>query len=127
MTQFLIDASMPRLTSDVIRRHGHDAVDVRDIGHGNAVDAVIAQEARTGALALIARDDDFADVRIYPPAQYAGIVIIRAPKNAKRDLVLRMGDGFLTQLPALMPLTGRLFLPGSTRNSLPVKGISAGN
>ena len=40
--RFLIDANMPRRTTDVIVASGHDAVDVRAIGLASATDAVIA-------------------------------------------------------------------------------------
>jgi predicted nuclease of predicted toxin-antitoxin system len=30
--RFLIDADLPRSVAEVIRRHGHEAIDVRDIG-----------------------------------------------------------------------------------------------
>jgi hypothetical protein len=36
MSDFLVDASLPRTTSDLLRRYGHQATDVRDIGLGTA-------------------------------------------------------------------------------------------
>jgi hypothetical protein len=45
MAAFLIDASLPRATGDVIRAHGHRATDVRDIGLGTASDREIADHA----------------------------------------------------------------------------------
>jgi predicted nuclease of predicted toxin-antitoxin system len=73
---FLIDASMPRSTASVIRSRGHQATDVRDIGLGSAPDPDIAAHAQVQQLSLLSRDFDFADVRNYPPDQYAGIVVI---------------------------------------------------
>ena len=34
--RFLIDANMPRSTAELLKRYGHEAVDVRDIGMGGA-------------------------------------------------------------------------------------------
>jgi predicted nuclease of predicted toxin-antitoxin system len=69
---FLIDASMPRGTAPLICSRGHDATDVRDIGLGGAPDQDIAAHAQAHQLAILSRDFDFADVRNYPPDQYAG-------------------------------------------------------
>ncbi len=41
--RFLIDADLPRTAGDVVRRHGHEAIDVRDIGMRSAKDPKIAQ------------------------------------------------------------------------------------
>ena len=70
--RFLIVANMPRSTAELLRRYHHEAVDVRDIGMGGAADSDIAAYAQRYRLALVTRDFDFADIRNYPPAQYAG-------------------------------------------------------
>ena len=79
MSAFLIDASLPRATGNVIRAHGHQATDVRDIGLGTASDEDIADHARQHKLALISADQDFGNVLVFPPADYDGLVIIRPP------------------------------------------------
>lgn len=43
--RLLIDANMPRATGDTLRRMGHDAADVREIGLGSAPDEAIAEYA----------------------------------------------------------------------------------
>ena len=48
---------------------------MRDIGLRQATDDVIAAHARTNQQALVTRDFDFADIRNYPPAEYAGIFL----------------------------------------------------
>jgi hypothetical protein len=83
---FLIDASLPRSTASTIASQGHQAIDVRDIGLGTADDSIIAAYALTQRLCLVTRDYDFADVRNYPPLQYAGIVVVDAtPSYARHD------------------------------------------
>jgi predicted nuclease of predicted toxin-antitoxin system len=74
--RFLVDANMPRSAAVRLQQMGHDAVDVRDIGLGGATDDVIAAHARHDKRALVTRDFDFADIRNYPPADYAGIVVL---------------------------------------------------
>jgi predicted nuclease of predicted toxin-antitoxin system len=61
---------------------GHDAVDVRDMGMRSAPDEAIAAQARQNRQILITRDFDFADIRNYPPADYAGIVVLQLSEDA---------------------------------------------
>jgi predicted nuclease of predicted toxin-antitoxin system len=76
MVRFLIDADLPRSATDVVKRHNHEAVDVRDVGLRKASDEEIARYARSERLCLITGDYDFSDVRNYPPSQYAGIAVL---------------------------------------------------
>ncbi len=46
MARFL-DADLPRARADMLRKYSHEAVDVRDIGLGDAKDARIADTPRT--------------------------------------------------------------------------------
>jgi predicted nuclease of predicted toxin-antitoxin system len=114
---FVVDASMPRSTAALIRSHGHQATDVRDIGLGGAPDEDIAVHAQANQLAIISRDFDFADIRNYPPDQYAGIVVIELPCTATAPMILNLVDIFLRQAQTLNDLPGRLAIvePGRVR------------
>src|SRR5260221_3388728 len=105
---FLVDASLPGPTGDVIRHAGHDATDVRDIGLGSADDSIIAALAQTNQYCLISRDGDFGNVLDYPPEDYFGLVVIDAPEGAGRDVVLTMVAQFLAATDVLLRLKGRL-------------------
>jgi predicted nuclease of predicted toxin-antitoxin system len=63
---FLMDASLPRSATVLLQQMGHDAVDVRDLGMGSAIDEVIAEYARLNQRVLVTRDFDFADIRFRP-------------------------------------------------------------
>jgi len=45
--QFLIDEDLPRSTGNLLRRYGHEAIDVRDIGLRGARDSQIAYYAQS--------------------------------------------------------------------------------
>ena len=105
---FLIDSSLPRGTGAVVRRAGHQASDVRDLGLGSAADELVAQRARDDGLALITADFDFADIRFYPPQDFSGIVVIDRPDNASVAEVLEMVASFLDVPVVLAGLPGRL-------------------
>lgn len=106
--RFLVDASLPRSTAERISRHGHAAVDVRDISLGTADDADIAAFARTQGLCLITADFHFADIRQYPPAQYPGLVVIDRPHNATVSITLRLVESLLEQASVIAQLPGHL-------------------
>ena len=114
---FLVNASLPRSTAPLVRSRGHHATDVRDIGLGSAADQDIAACAQAQQLAILSRDFDFADIRNYPPHQYAGIAAIDLPSSATAATVLNLVEAFLQQAQALSDLPGRLAIvePGRTR------------
>jgi hypothetical protein len=107
--RFLVDASLPRSAARLAISLGDDAVDVRDLGLVAAPDPDIAAYAQSQQLCLLTRDYDFADVRNYPPDQYAGLVVFELPPTATVP-VLRQRD-----ILALLP--GRLAIvePGRVR------------
>ena len=92
--RFLIDANMPRSTAELLKRYDYEAVDVRDIGMGAADDSDIAAYAQQNRLALVTRDFDFADLRNYPPAQYAGLLVLELPDDAVVASMLRVLKSF---------------------------------
>ena len=113
--RFLVDASLPRSAAAVLRELGHDAVDVRDIGLRGATDDVIAEHARLNQLALITRDFDFADIRNYPPADYAGIVVLELPNHATGAQVVKALETFARAKEWLELLSGRLAIVEPSR------------
>src|SRR5437763_1506130 len=96
MSEFLVDASLPRASGDVIQAHGHQATDVRDIGLGAAPDPDIADYARQNQLAIITADQDFGNVQAFPPADYEGIVVIRSPHGATTSTIIDLIEQFVS-------------------------------
>ncbi len=87
---------------------GHLAVDVRDIGLRAAADDVIASHGLRNQQTLVTRDFDFADIRNYPPADYAGIVVLSLPDDATAAQVVRLLGTFVRRDDWLAHLPGRL-------------------
>jgi Domain of unknown function (DUF5615) len=106
--RFLIDADLPRRLAQVIARFGHHSSDVRDIGLGHAPDDQIAQYARQQRICLITGDWGFADIRAYPPKEYAGIVVIGLPEGADGAQILAIAETLLSQSSLVERLPGRL-------------------
>jgi|SRR5688572_30148470 len=106
--RFLMDASLPRSAAPMLRQLGHEATDVRDIGMGSATDELIAAHACSNQLTLVTRDFDFADIRNYPPADYAGIVVLHLPEDATAQRAVRLLETFVRREDWLSRLNGRL-------------------
>jgi predicted nuclease of predicted toxin-antitoxin system len=88
--RFLVDGDLPRSTKILLQQYKHEAVDVRDINLRGAKDYQIASYARTNGLCILTGDFDFSDVRNYPPSQYAGLVVLKLPKNATASLIIKI-------------------------------------
>ncbi|MGA8656691.1 MAG: DUF5615 family PIN-like protein [Chthoniobacterales bacterium] len=117
--RFLIDANMPRSTAGLLKRYDHEATDVRDIGMESAPDSDIAAYAQQ---TLVTRDFDFANIRNYPPAQYAGLLVLALPDDAVATFVLRVMESFVSQKELVEGLSGRLAIlePARVRFRPPV-------
>lgn len=105
--KFLIDANLPRSITAMISGLGHEVEFARDIGLAAAPDSAIAARAEATRAALLTRDLDFADVRSYPPAQYAGIVVLRLPDDAVAQDIVRVVERFLSEAAFTSQLAGR--------------------
>src|SRR4051812_40790767 len=73
----------------------HFAMHVREVKLGGATDETIAAFAQSEKLAVLTGDFDFSDIRNYPPAQYAGIVVLAIPQTAGSAFIHRMTHEFL--------------------------------
>lgn len=106
--RFLIDANLPRSALPLLRRLGHEAQHVRDLGLGAAPDEQIAAHARASASVVLTRDLDFSDIRRYPPANHAGLIVLRLPDDAVVEEILRVVERFLSDAEFVSHLPGRL-------------------
>ncbi|MEW5987801.1 MAG: DUF5615 family PIN-like protein [Chloroflexota bacterium] len=115
--RFLIDADLPRSAAQVVRSHGYEALDVRDIGYRSAKDSEIARLSQLEKLCLITGDYDFSNIRNYPPNQYAGIVVLSIPPTATSRYINQLLESFFAQKDLLLQLPGKLAIvePGRIR------------
>lgn len=115
--RFLLDADLPRSAAETIHRHGHEVVDVRDVGLRDAEDQDIAAYARRESLCLLTGDYDFSDIRNYPPEQYAGIVVLNIPAKTTSLYINQLLATFLAQTELLPQIPGKLAIvePGRVR------------
>ena len=75
--QFKVDENLPVEVCDMLRAAGHDATSVLDQHLTGCADSTLAAICRQEGRALVTLDLDFSDIRTYPPADYAGLVVLR--------------------------------------------------
>jgi len=106
--QFKIDENLPIEVAEMLRSAGHDALSVLDQDLKGAADPGIAAVCRFERRALVSLDADFADVRTYPPEEYAGILVLRI-KRQDKPLVLGAFARAMRLFP-FEPVEGRLWI-----------------
>jgi predicted nuclease of predicted toxin-antitoxin system len=118
MLKFKVDENLPKEAAGLLAGAGHDALTIRDQRMVGQPDTDVATVCQQEGRAVVTLDLDFADIRAYPPADYAGIIVLR----------LSLLDKFhaLTVLQRLLPalerepLIGKLWIVDET--SIRVRG-----
>lgn len=113
--RFLIDADLPNRAADVAFEFGHDALLSRRVLTASASDDEVAASAAANQRCLITGDFDFADLRIFDPRRYAGIVVLTLPRGADTSYVEELLRKFFGRLEELLPLEGHLFVVSRDR------------
>jgi predicted nuclease of predicted toxin-antitoxin system len=81
--RFKVDENLPIEVAQLLRDVGHEADTVMDEGLGGAIDDSIANRCRDENRAVVTLDVDFANIRAYPPDEYAGLVVLRLASQRK--------------------------------------------
>lgn len=93
--KFLIDADSPHSLIGILKRHGHNAVHVRNI-LGSATDDKIFEYANKNQYIVVTRDLGFADEFI--KGKGFGLLLIRLPYYFTVDKINRAFDEFLEEV-----------------------------
>jgi predicted nuclease of predicted toxin-antitoxin system len=106
--KFKIDENLPaELKTDLIAA-GYDAETVVDENLAGAPDPQLVQVVQRDDRILLTMDKGIADVRAYPPDQYAGIILLR-PRTQGRAATLAFVRRHLPEL-LRADLSGRLLV-----------------
>ncbi len=106
--KFKIDENMPVEAAEDLRQAGHDALTVADQKLAGQPDVRLAEICRTERRAVLTLDLDFADIRVYPPSDYAGIIVLR-PSVQTITNTRRLVGQVMALLP-VEPLVGHLWI-----------------
>lgn len=97
MMRFKIDENLPAEAREVLRQAGFDAATVADEGLAGSPDEGIAAICRREDRVIITLDLGFAVIRVYPPQDYAGLIVLRLMRQ-DRATVLRIVERLIPAL-----------------------------
>jgi len=106
--RFKTDENLHPELAEFLRENGHDAITVWDQGLRGRPDSDLAAACQSEHRALVTLDVGFADIRAYPPGQFAGLVILRVANQSRRS-VLAVFPRVLRLLES-EPLAGQLWI-----------------
>jgi len=112
MVRFKIDENMPIEATTLLVSAGYDAVTVPDQRLGGKPDPDVATACEREGRAIVTLDRHFADIRVYPPAEYHGIIVFRLARIDKHRLLEALKR--LVPLLDQEPLAGRLWIVDET-------------
>lgn len=97
--KFKIDENLPIEVAQLLQEAGYEAATVYDQNLVGETDANIAGVCQVEERAIVTLDTDFADIRVYPPGDYFGIIVMRL-KQQDKPHVLTIVNRWLKALPA---------------------------
>jgi predicted nuclease of predicted toxin-antitoxin system len=103
--RFKTDENLPLAICEMLRSAGHDAASVHEQSLVGRPDPDIAAVCLAEKRAIVTLDLDFADIRTYPPASYAGLVVLRLSSQDREHVV--------AVCAALLPMFGVEVLDGA--------------
>ena len=111
--KFKIDQNLSVACAALLKEEGHDAMTVYDQSLDGHPDEEIVRVCQAEGRVLVTADLDLSDLRVYPPAQSPGLIVLRMKKQsqpAQLALLRRI-------LPLLrsQPLAGRLWIVDPAR------------
>ena len=85
--QFKIDENLPIEAAQLLAQAGHEAKTVHEQQLVGRPDDHVAAVCQREGRALITIDLDLADIRAYPPQDYAGLVVLRPRFQVKHHIL----------------------------------------
>jgi predicted nuclease of predicted toxin-antitoxin system len=82
-----VDEDLPRVTIQMLRGRGYEAVSVTEQGMGGWKDPPLWQAVQSEQRFLVTADKGFADIRFYPPGSHAGVLLLRPDEDGIRPII----------------------------------------
>lgn len=85
--RFKVDENLPVEVAELPRDAGYQADTVLDENLGGARDESIADRCIEEDRVIVTLDQDFANIRAYPPAEHMGLVVLRLANQRKPHVI----------------------------------------
>ncbi len=82
-----MDENIPLEGIEFLQREGYEAISVIEEKLSGQKIGMIAEHIRSEEISLITLDLDFSDIRLYPPEEYSGIVVLRPHRQDKISIM----------------------------------------
>ena len=110
-----LDENVHTDVAGALRAQGHDVLTVHDQGLAGRPDSDLARAVRAEQRGLFTFDLDFADPRLCPPAQFAGLVVLRLGAPTSRNQIAALTRFFAETTD----IAGRLWIVERARDWTP--------
>ena len=111
--RFKLDENLRAEIGDPLRDFGHDVSTVYEQGLRGKEDHEIANACRAEDRILISMDLDFSNIQMFPPANYAGLIVLRLRAKG-RAAVRTVFQRVLSHMDH-EPIVGRLWIVDEQR------------
>jgi predicted nuclease of predicted toxin-antitoxin system len=111
--QFKLDENLRSEVYELFRQRGYEVATVYDQGLRGREDHEIAEVCRSEGRILVSLDLDFSDIRMFPPENYPGLIVLRLRAKG-RSAVWNVLQGVLAHLDQ-EPIVGRLWIVDERR------------
>ena len=108
-----LDENLHPDMGDLFRQRGHDVSWVYEQGLRGHEDPEIAEVCRVEGRVLLSLDLDFSDIRMYPPADYPGLIVMRLRSKGRASVRIVLAQ-VLNHLET-EPIAGRLWIVDEQR------------
>ncbi len=82
-----VDEDLPRQAVQLLKEHGYDAASVIEQGMGGWKDSQLWLAVQKDERFLVTADKGFGDIRIYPPGNHYGVLLLRPDEDGIRPLL----------------------------------------
>jgi predicted nuclease of predicted toxin-antitoxin system len=110
---FKIDENLPPDVAELLQKEGHDVRTVFDQGLRSYTDPEVLAACQTEGRALLSLDLDFSNILLFPPEQFAGLIVLRVHRPGRASVTALVGR--ILPHMATQPVAGKLWVVDEAR------------